>query len=175
MSASLVTRLLSRAGRRLLAVPLPWSPMLPVLWGALIWWLSSQPADPEREENLARAILHNTGHSFLFGILTLLLVPLAVRWGGQVAVTSRRVLVAAALALLFGVVDEFHQSFVPERSSSVWDLVTDATGCLSVWAVVVSLGADPPRTADQGSLVRRLQLGFLLCWVAGILATVMDA
>lgn len=34
--------------------------------------------------------------------------------------------------ILFGISDEFHQSFIPGRSVSVWDLVADALGGLLV-------------------------------------------
>lgn len=33
-------------------------------------------------------------------------------------------------ALLFGLTDEWHQSFVPERMADGWDLVADALGAL---------------------------------------------
>lgn len=44
-------------------------------------------------------------------------------------------LVAWGAAVLFGASDEFHQSFVPGRDASVWDLAADAVGAgLGVWA-----------------------------------------
>lgn len=36
--------------------------------------------------------------------------------------------VAFVLAALYAVVDEFHQSFVPSRTGSPWDVVTDIIG-----------------------------------------------
>jgi VanZ family protein len=36
--------------------------------------------------------------------------------------------VAFVLAALYAVVDEFHQSFVPSRTGSPWDVVTDVIG-----------------------------------------------
>jgi len=38
--------------------------------------------------------------------------------------------VAFALAALYAVVDEFHQSFVPSRTGSPWDVVTDSIGAI---------------------------------------------
>lgn len=38
--------------------------------------------------------------------------------------------VAFVLAALYAVVDEFHQSFVPSRTGSPWDVVTDSIGAL---------------------------------------------
>ena len=36
--------------------------------------------------------------------------------------------VAFVLAALYAIVDEVHQSFVPSRTGSLWDVVTDAIG-----------------------------------------------
>ena len=53
-----------------------------------------------------------------------------------------RVLVVGGLALLYGCTDEFHQSFVETRDSSVLDLVADLTGGLMggiVYAIVTRI------------------------------------
>ena len=53
-----------------------------------------------------------------------------------------RVLIVGVLALAYGCTDEFHQSFVEGRDSSVLDLVADLTGGLvggSVYALVCLL------------------------------------
>jgi VanZ family protein len=38
--------------------------------------------------------------------------------------------VAFVLAALYAVLDEFHQSFVPSRTGSPWDVVTDSIGAI---------------------------------------------
>ena len=48
-----------------------------------------------------------------------------------------RVLVVGVLALVYGCTDEYHQSFVEGRDSSVLDLVADLTGGLIGGAVYV--------------------------------------
>ncbi len=43
-----------------------------------------------------------------------------------------------ALAVLYAVTDEWHQSFVPGRNASAWDVVIDAAGSfmgLTVWVL----------------------------------------
>ena len=53
-----------------------------------------------------------------------------------------RVLVVGVLALIYGCTDEFHQSFVEGRDSSVLDLVADLTGGLMggvVYAVITRI------------------------------------
>jgi VanZ family protein len=38
--------------------------------------------------------------------------------------------IAFVLAVLYAVLDEFHQSFVPSRTGSPWDVVTDIAGAI---------------------------------------------
>jgi VanZ family protein len=40
----------------------------------------------------------------------------------------RALVVAAAISLLYGISDEYHQRFVEGRDSNVFDLLTDAVG-----------------------------------------------
>ena len=49
----------------------------------------------------------------------------------------RNLLICTAIASVFGVFDEFHQSFVPGRSSDVWDWVSDTLGGAAGSAVVL--------------------------------------
>jgi VanZ family protein len=50
------------------------------------------------------------------------------------------VLLAIVLAIAYGVSDEFHQRFVPGRSSDVYDVLADAEGAaaaaLGAWAIL---------------------------------------
>jgi VanZ family protein len=46
---------------------------------------------------------------------------------------------AAALAIVYGVLDEFHQAFTPDRTMSVYDFLADALGAgmvASLWPSV---------------------------------------
>ena len=58
-------------------------------------------------------------------------------------VTGRRALGAVLAALLFGISDEFHQSFVPGRTPDVMDLLMDvvggAIGATLYWMVIKKL------------------------------------
>jgi VanZ family protein len=48
--------------------------------------------------------------------------------GGRRLITAREALLAAALATAYGVSDEIHQAFVPERHCDVRDAVSDLVG-----------------------------------------------
>jgi VanZ family protein len=49
----------------------------------------------------------------------------------------RNFLICLALVSAYGAIDEFHQYFVPGRSSSVWDWVADTLGGAAGAAVVL--------------------------------------
>ncbi len=69
-------------------------------------------------------------HFFAYGVLgALVLVALAD--GRPAGVTWRRAAAAVVFATLYGVSDEFHQSFVPGRTSDVMDVVADFVGATS--------------------------------------------
>ena len=65
----------------------------------------------------------------LYWMLTFIITPGPARY-----------LTAWGLAVLYGVTDEWHQSFVPGRTPDVLDIVTDAigaaTGLLLVWLIL---------------------------------------
>lgn len=109
---------------------------LPVgIWGGLIFWLSSIP-------NLSSGlgtwdlILRKGAHIAEYGILAFLLWRAIIH-----SVKSSRVKTsfsAGILALLYAISDEFHQSFVPTRGPSVWDVLIDGIGIILVLWVIRS-------------------------------------
>jgi hypothetical protein len=101
-----------------------------VLWGGLITWLSAQPSRQGDASGFAAHLLFNSGHAPLFGF-----------WAGGVAFfLASRVkhpipdaifgVLAVALTVAFGAIDEWHQSYVPGRTSSWTDVVTDVVGAV---------------------------------------------
>jgi VanZ family protein len=65
-------------------------------------------------------------HIPLYGILTLLLV-LALQ-ASQIHHPKLRYILASLVASTVGVLDEFHQSFIPSREASITDILLDVTG-----------------------------------------------
>ena len=100
---------------------------------SLIWYLSSNPSD---------AVI-NTGFSFdrglkeslhlvEFGILYLLGVLALLSFD---KLHQRSFNLLAGVSALYGLVDEFHQYFVPSRSATVTDLAKDVAGVLLAWYI----------------------------------------
>ena len=99
---------------------LRWLPV--VLWMGLITYWSGQselPIDQAWIARLLRGQQHPLAHAAAFGILAML-----VRWA--VEGTPGATLWAFLFSVMFGAVDEWHQSFTPGRASDWKDLAVDA-------------------------------------------------
>lgn len=99
---------------------------LALAWMAFIFYLSSQPhLDVPSVMEGQDKFMHFVAYAILGFFIARALGPITGTFSWQ------RVAVAAALTLLYGLSDEFHQSFVPGRSPSALDLVADALGGLA--------------------------------------------
>lgn len=119
---------------------------LPVVaWAGVLFWLSDQPASAFQGSEAFRAsdidvpgrdYLVHAGLYFVLGGLLWLWARLGMGLSEMLAVP-----VAVGFAVLYGISDEWHQSFVPGRSPDVWDVVADGAGALlasaCLWTVSV--------------------------------------
>jgi len=104
---------------------------LAIAWAGVIFYLSSQPSiDPPSlfpgQDKLF--------HMIAFGLLGFFLM------GGMKATSSgyrtRQVWLVVVLVVLYGVLDEFHQYFVPGRTVDSYDALADAAGALlGAWSM----------------------------------------
>lgn len=99
-------------------------------WMTLIFVLSSQPSLPAVSLFSGADLL---AHAVVFGILGALLS----RSLAPSRVTAwRRVLLITMLVAVYGITDEYHQSFVPGRDASAWDVLADGLGGLLAAAIL---------------------------------------
>jgi len=122
-------------------------------WMGAIFWLSSAPRN--FLPGVLGAFVGNAAHAPIYGLLALL-----------VARASGSPPLGFAVAVLYGISDEWHQSFVPGRSSSVFDVGTDAVGAIA------ALRAIAPVT-ERTALRRVLATAAAIAVAAG-LATAMS-
>ena len=101
-----------------------WGPVCLVM--ALIFF-SSSVSDPGAPPG---GLSDKSAHVLAYAALGAALVR-ALAGGSARRVTRGCVLAAAALATAYGVTDEVHQSFVPERTPDAMDLLADAVGGLA--------------------------------------------
>jgi VanZ family protein len=101
-----------------------------------IFLLSAQETLPETP-GVSDQVMAVLGHLVSYGVLATL-VYLALP-GDRGSRRAWRLVAAIAASTLYGVTDEFHQSFVPGRHASVFDVGVDATvavlAALVIWAV----------------------------------------
>ena len=96
-------------------------------WAAVIFGLSAQPG------NRLPGGFSTLAHFVAYAVLgALIAVAVTTDWGWQ------QVLLATLLASLYGVTDEWHQSFVPLRTPDPLDWLVDTIGAL-VGATLITL------------------------------------
>jgi len=119
-----------------------WLPVIGV--AALIFTLSSFSQLPSPPSGVTDKHEHFT----IYFILGLMLVR-ALAGGRLSGVTFRVVLLAAVFTSLYGISDEFHQSFVPGRDSSVFDWYADTTGAVAAAVLTLAWAIIRPRRAGS--------------------------
>jgi len=107
-----------------------------VAWMGLIFFLSAQPRLPRVLPPGLPQIQDVIGHFIVYAVLTVLLW-----WALRGAGICHSLLWALAATVLYGVSDEFHQSFVTNRHPDVFDLATDLAGAVTALLIVRWLGA----------------------------------
>ncbi len=126
----------------------PWA--LAILYLGRIWTLSSRSLDGP---SLERFPLRDKGVHFLeYGGLGFLLAHATFRtWPKKSRL--RTAALAVLITVLWGMLDEIHQAFIPGRSPEALDLVADAAGATAgalfraLFGVMRRLTPTPERTS----------------------------
>lgn len=118
------------------------------LYCAGIFYLSAQPSLPDQAPSwLDRPGVDKAAHAILYAGLAFVIYTGLVRSDPNVAARVRR-WGPILFATLYGLSDEIHQLFVPNRSFDVWDLLADAVGAT---IGVVALEFRRRKRADGGT------------------------
>ena len=92
---------------------------------------------------LLRSISDKVVHALEYGVLSLLCSS-GFRCGLS-GWAARHALVLSVIACnAYGLTDELHQAFVPNRDTSLWDLLADTVGASGAAAVVYLTGRSAP-------------------------------
>jgi VanZ family protein len=94
-----------------------------LLWAGAIFWLSHRTGEELPRVGLPH--LDKAAHLAVYAVLGLLV---ARAWGWGPAISWTVAAGAWAVATLYGLSDEVHQVFVPERTFDLIDLAADAAG-----------------------------------------------
>jgi VanZ family protein len=101
--------------------------------GPLIMWLfpHTSPETLATVHFITRKIAHFTEYAIL-GFLA----ARAFRTSPRPSISRRWILICATLIVVYALMDEYHQSFVPSRTASVWDSLIDMAGGLTALLLV---------------------------------------
>jgi hypothetical protein len=161
-------RALRAFGRGLLWIPRRYGFVPPILWAALIFYGSSHPAPSIAAPGITGAVIENCGHAVEYGIFAALLALCARRTAAWIVLDRATLGWIVAVIVLYAASDEWHQSFVPHRDASVYDVITDVVGGVSTLACIDALG----ERRDARRFTLRFALGFAASLAAGVLATI---
>lgn len=93
---------------------LKWLPAIAIM--LVIFWFSAQPSSEIPTFDWADTAIKKGGHVVGYGLL-------AVSYWRFFAFKEDKRWIAWLLAVVYAMTDEFHQSFVPGRGPSVWDVI----------------------------------------------------
>jgi VanZ family protein len=106
----------------------------------VLWWSSEQPGNPLGSGAVAEYV-HNGAHVVAYGALAALALTALSPPDGW---SARPVLAAVLIAGCYGAVDELHQWFVPGRTCSPSDVLTDVVGGSLACCLLLGYAADRP-------------------------------
>lgn len=138
-------------------------------WMFLIWCLSSQEPSGEPTPQFMNW-LGNCFHAPLFGLLAMWVSLTLPREGNWPKLDAPRIAFVLSFVLAYAIIDELHQSRVPGRDATGFDILTDFVGAACTLWIMAYL---PRQDASEAGLWRRLGLGMLMCGIAGALAAWM--
>lgn len=102
-----------------------------IAWMAAIFAMSSRSELPHTP-GVSIQFMAIAGHFIAYGLLAIFVVR-ALQF--EIRNSLNRAMIAFLFTLVYGMSDEFHQSFVPGRDASVGDLVVDGVGALVALAM----------------------------------------
>jgi VanZ family protein len=108
--------------------------LLPITWAGIIFIISAQPKEALERLGLSGLFVSVAGHLTTYFILMTLLV-LAFRFANGVPF-RRACLISFVIVAVYGLSDEYHQSFVPGRTPTVVDWIVDLIGAAAAWLVM---------------------------------------
>jgi VanZ family protein len=108
--------------------------------GPLILWLS--PNTTPETLAIVHFVTRKLAHFTEYAILGFFAAR-AFRPSSRPAIHDHWFLISVALIVVYALIDEYHQSFVPSRTASVFDSLIDMAGGLAALVVISRKGTKP--------------------------------
>jgi hypothetical protein len=131
--------------------------VFPLLIMAVLYWLSSIPGTPLPDDPTAYALFYWISPSVQNVLHVPAFAALAWAWRWALGAWMRSAIAITAFAggvsIVYGVFDEWHQSFVPGRYASATDVMLDIAGAmLGIWLAAWAGRHAATNAADRGRL-----------------------
>ena len=104
---------------------------------SLIAWLSHQPSLPDLPGPIE--IPDWLAHILEYGLFEFTLIYGITRGFQEGRRTMVRVVASVTIGSLYGITDEWHQSFTFGRDASVWDWTADTAGAILAGSMVIGI------------------------------------
>ena len=118
-----------------------------IIWGVLIFIGSSIPSS--KLPKFALQLNDKLVHVSIFFVFGLLIYRALQPDNNRAAFSWKRAAISVIAVIVYGVLDEFHQRFVPGRTPDVLDASADAIGGL-ISAAVLYVNSKRRRTTPRG-------------------------
>lgn len=129
-----------------------WGP--PVVWALVIFIFSSFPTATTSEIYWQDFIVKKMAHMVEYGVFAVLLYRAFKESGVE---KKNAGIVAISMAILYGISDEFHQSFTPGRDPRARDVIFDTIGAsLAIYLIWNYLPKAPKRLRKWGETLQLL-------------------
>lgn len=110
-------------------------------WGPAVFWMAATFAVSHQSRvEIPFGAPDYIGHGVSYAVLGALLMR-ALAGGALPGMRTGLILPAVLIAAVYGVSDEFHQSFIPGRMASVSDIVADTIGAVVGAGIVAAMSA----------------------------------
>jgi VanZ family protein len=130
-----------------------WLPVF--LWMTIIFLLSSRQRLQVADDFVVNFLFFKTLHILEYMVLYVLTFR-AFKYGSGDGLSMRAFLYAFAVAVIYAISDEIHQTLVPTREGTLRDVIIDAIGATLAWIAINQLFPKAPNKLK--SWVRRWQL-----------------
>ncbi len=113
-----------------------WGPV--IFWAGMIFYFSNQPRIgsglEEVEAGLVDLALRKCVHVFEYFMLNILFYR-ALK--GSFKLDPKKLfLCSVVFSVIYALLDEYHQSFVPSRTSSIYDVMIDSIGIVGSYILI---------------------------------------
>jgi hypothetical protein len=127
-----------------------WMPF--VIWAAVIFMFSAYPTTRTSQIHWQDFVVKKFAHVFVYFVFTVLLYRALINSGVK---SKKSAYISIITAVIYGISDEYHQSFTPGREPTVRDVLFDSLGAfLAIYSIQNLLPSAPDGVKKAAKFLR---------------------